>query len=427
MAPLAARTNTPLSLGRTKSEGAMTVHVHPDGASDRAAAPTPSPGAKEKAHKLYRVEQELVENRALLHRVLREKQQLLARCASQQRTIESLMTASSVFSAEIELLEKQHLFAHEAAADILLLEQERKLEELELKNRFKEAAFQHQLLTTRMREQELQSLRLCKSDENVAPRSQAEGQFSAAGRKPSRPTSPAASSYARRSPSPRPSPARNPVRKSVSASGPLCYAPAAAPLVDASRPRGSLRNDLRALHAMERCAAVRQVERERDQTGALGRVAQVAQALVQEDMPFLSAALSPTASLYTTQSQVKRKPRLSGDRARRHPLTELTGSPVIYACAANGAASSQAESVEAKKQLLPHGYILHSQANKTDSLGPHLECCNALHSQTGPDCSAIDQSGQRPKLLPETLVMHAWLERAKEELREREACMRDRR
>ena len=69
--------------------------------------------------KLRRAQQELIENRALLHRVLREKQQLLARCHAHGREkeeLETLRVDHAVIIGEMEELEVQLAETRGAAA-----------------------------------------------------------------------------------------------------------------------------------------------------------------------------------------------------------------------------------------------------------------------------------------------------------------------
>ena len=102
--PLATKdTNRPQPPPRSKSDG-DAVYIHTDdcgGPLALVSADIDDLGSS----KLRRAEQELVENRALLHRVLREKQQLLARCKKQEHELSSLETATQVFALELAALE----------------------------------------------------------------------------------------------------------------------------------------------------------------------------------------------------------------------------------------------------------------------------------------------------------------------------------
>ena len=122
-----------------------------------------------------RLESELYENRALLHRVLREKQQFLSRCRTQSSALEQAMVAQEVLIAELQELDSSAAATPSAAAAAAVTassalsscgadaeaesharpeETERRFEELHLRLQFKEAALQQQHLETRYFEQQ---------------------------------------------------------------------------------------------------------------------------------------------------------------------------------------------------------------------------------------------------------------------------------
>ena len=182
---------------------------------------TASKSSSAESAKAAAVSDELFENRALLHRVLREKQQLLARCTQQEVALRAAAAHESALTAELTEMEstiaglaaaaaaidlamaaapaKQDeapapaalhppsplpmetlaAAAHAAAAHAVaareaqaqeaierqareaveraLLARSRECEELELRARFKEAQLEHQLAQVAMREKELSS------------------------------------------------------------------------------------------------------------------------------------------------------------------------------------------------------------------------------------------------------------------------------
>ena len=106
-----------------------------------------------------RLESELYENRALLHRVLREKQQFLSRQRTQGSALERALVAQEVLIAELRELDNALSPSGEAEAETeaearTQPEIERRFEELHLRLRFKEAALQQQRLETRFYEQQ---------------------------------------------------------------------------------------------------------------------------------------------------------------------------------------------------------------------------------------------------------------------------------
>ena len=105
-----------------------------------------------------RLESELYENRALLHRVLREKQQFLSRQRTQGSALERALVAQEVLIAELRELDNASPSGEaEAEAEAEARTQpeiERRFEELHLRLRFKEAALQQQRLETRFYEQQ---------------------------------------------------------------------------------------------------------------------------------------------------------------------------------------------------------------------------------------------------------------------------------
>ena len=107
-----------------------------------------------------RLESELYENRALLHRVLREKQQFLSRQRTQGSALERALVAQEVLIAELRELDNESSPSGEAEAETeaearTQPEIERRFEELHLRLRFKEAALQQQRLETRFYEQQV--------------------------------------------------------------------------------------------------------------------------------------------------------------------------------------------------------------------------------------------------------------------------------
>ena len=100
-----------------------------------------------------RLEAELYENRALLHRVLREKQQFLSRQRTQGSALERALVAQEVLIAELRELDNAspsgEAEAETEAEARTQPEIERRFEELHLRLRFKEAALQQQRLETR--------------------------------------------------------------------------------------------------------------------------------------------------------------------------------------------------------------------------------------------------------------------------------------
>ena len=106
-----------------------------------------------------RLESELYENRALLHRVLREKQQFLSRQRTQDSALERALVTQEVLIAEVRELDNALSPSGEAEAETeaearTQPEIERRFEELHLRLRFKEAALQQQRLETRFYEQQ---------------------------------------------------------------------------------------------------------------------------------------------------------------------------------------------------------------------------------------------------------------------------------
>ena len=105
-----------------------------------------------------RLEAELYENRALLHRVLREKQQFLSRQRTQGSALERALVAQEVLIAELRELDNAspsgEAEAETEAEARTQPEIERRFEELHLRLRFKEAALQQQRLQLRCFEQQ---------------------------------------------------------------------------------------------------------------------------------------------------------------------------------------------------------------------------------------------------------------------------------
>ena len=114
--------------------------LRPNNAHVKAAAQPP----------LETASAELQENRALLHRVLREKQQLLARCTEQESQLKSARVEAGLYRAEIAALEKRLVApAAEPPSSSIREEKAREAiemalvqEELDARARFKEAALQ---------------------------------------------------------------------------------------------------------------------------------------------------------------------------------------------------------------------------------------------------------------------------------------------
>ena len=109
-----------------------------------------------------RLESELYENRALLHRVLREKQQFLSRQRTQGSALERALVAQEVLIAELQELDavspRGEAEAEAEAEARTQPEIERRFEELHLRLQFKEAALQQQHLETRYFEQQARDM-----------------------------------------------------------------------------------------------------------------------------------------------------------------------------------------------------------------------------------------------------------------------------
>ena len=117
------------------------------------------PQAEREVHpERERFESELYENRALLHRVLREKQQFLSHQRTQGSALERALVAQEVLIAELQELDTSSPGCEaEAEAEAEARTQpeiDRRFEELHLRLQFKEAALQQQLLETRYFEQQ---------------------------------------------------------------------------------------------------------------------------------------------------------------------------------------------------------------------------------------------------------------------------------
>ena len=117
------------------------------------------PQAESEAHpERGRLESELYENRALLHRVLREKQQFLSRHRTQGSALEQALVGQEVLIAELQELDTAspsgEAGAGAGAEARTQPEIERRFEELHLRLQFKEAALQQQHLETRYFEQQ---------------------------------------------------------------------------------------------------------------------------------------------------------------------------------------------------------------------------------------------------------------------------------
>ena len=117
------------------------------------------PQAEREVHpERERLESELYENRALLHRVLREKQQFLSHQRTQGSALERALVAQEVLIAELQELDTSSPGCEaEAEAEAEARTQpeiDRRFEELHLRLQFKEAALQQQLLETRYFEQQ---------------------------------------------------------------------------------------------------------------------------------------------------------------------------------------------------------------------------------------------------------------------------------
>ena len=122
-----------------------------------------SPQAEREAHpERERLESELYENRALLHRVLREKQQFLSRQRTQGSALERALVAQEVLIAELQELDavspRGEAEAEAEAEARTQPEIERRFEELHLRLQFKEAALQQQHLETRYFEQQARDM-----------------------------------------------------------------------------------------------------------------------------------------------------------------------------------------------------------------------------------------------------------------------------
>ena len=109
-----------------------------------------------------RLESELYENRALLHRVLREKQQFLSRQRTQGSALERALVGQEVLIAELQELDavspRGEAEAEAEAEARTQPEIERRFEELHLRLQFKEAALQQQHLETRYFEQQARDM-----------------------------------------------------------------------------------------------------------------------------------------------------------------------------------------------------------------------------------------------------------------------------
>ena len=128
------------------------------------------PQAESEAHpERGRLESELYENRALLHRVLREKQQFLSRHRTQGSALEQALVGQEVLIAELQELDtaspsgEAGAGAGAGAEARTQPEIERRFEELHLRLQFKEAALQQQHLETRYFEQQARTVQACTS------------------------------------------------------------------------------------------------------------------------------------------------------------------------------------------------------------------------------------------------------------------------